>query len=257
MEVKQPRIVRKPIRKLFIQPILHVCGYKIERLFPRDLKLDTHFSDIYKSCIDSTSIERMYALYKSIRHIIEKEIDGDFVECGVASGGSCVLMAKTLLKLKQTDRKIYLYDTFEGMPRPTERDIGIDGINLIEFWEKHMKKFGKNRHSFSLDEVKKNMYSTGYPKKNLIFIKGLVEKTIPKVTPKKISLLRLDTDYYESISHELKHLYPKVVNGGIIILDDYGGFLGAKDAVDEYFKEKNINVLLNRIDGTGRLCIKD
>jgi len=90
----------------------------------------------------------------------------------------------------------------------------------------------------------------------LIFIQGKVEDTLPKITPEKISLLRLDTDWYESTYQELLHLFPKLSKGGTIIIDDYGHWKGAREAVDDYFKEKGIKILLNRIDEIGVIGIK-
>ena len=100
------------------------------------------------------------------------------------------------------------------------------------------------------------MFSTGYPKSKIKFVKGMVEKTIPKTIPRKISLLRLDTDFYKSTKHELENFFPLLSVGGVIIIDDYGSWKGARKAVDEYFKENKIKILLNRIDYTGRVCVK-
>ena len=90
-----------------------------------------------------------------------------------------------------------------------------------------------------LDTVRKILFSTNYNKKKINFVKGLVQDTIPKIVPNKISLLILDTDYYESTKHELEHLYPLVEKGGIIVIDDYGTWNGVKKAVDEYFNKSN------------------
>jgi hypothetical protein len=87
-------------------------------------------------------------------------------------------------------------------------------------------------------------------------VKGKVEDTIPRAAPKQIALLRLDTDWYESTYHELKHLYPRLVPGGVLILDDYGHWEGARRAVDQYFEEERIRLFLHRIDYAGRLAIK-
>ena len=96
----------------------------------------------------------------------------------------------------------------------------------------------------------------GYNTEKLHFIKGKVENTLPEYAPKQISLLRLDTDWYESTKHELTHLFPRLVSGGVLILDDYGYWAGAKKAVDEYFSQNKTQILLNRIDQTGRIAIK-
>ena len=88
------------------------------------------------------------------------------------------------------------------------------------------------------------------------FIKGKVEDTIPEKMPQKISILRLDTDWYESTKHELEHLFPLLAKNGVLIIDDYGHWQGAKQAVDEYLSSQNIHLLLNRVDYTGRMAVK-
>jgi O-methyltransferase len=100
------------------------------------------------------------------------------------------------------------------------------------------------------------MLSSGYPERNIIFVKGKVEDMIPGTMPQRISVLRLDTDWYESTYHELQHLYPLISNKGILIIDDYGFWTGAKEATDRYFQENKIPIFLNRIDRSGRLGIK-
>ena len=100
------------------------------------------------------------------------------------------------------------------------------------------------------------MLSTGYPEENIIFIKGMVEDTIPLTIPNQVALLRLDTDLYESTYHELIHLYPKVIPQGVLIIDDYGHFQGAQEATDKYFSEKSRKILLHRIDYSCRIGIK-
>ena len=219
---------------------------------------DERFRRIYDKCkqYTMTSKERMYALYKSVEYIIHSKIPGDFVECGVWSGGSTMLIAYTLLELNATNRKIYLYDTFEGMSEPTEDDYSVSNKSsrAIDKWKKEQKEDYNEWCYASLSEVKRNMTSTKYPGNNIIFIKGKVEETIPKTMPSKIAILRLDTDWYESTKHELIHLFPLVSKNGVLIIDDYGYWAGSKKAVEEYFSNKSI--LLNRIDSTGRIGIK-
>lgn len=206
-----------------------------------------------------TSKERIYALRKAIEYIVKYQIPGDLVECGVWKGGSAMVMAYTLLELGETNRKIYLYDTFEGMSGPTENDYHLSHQdNASSLLAKSKKKVTDSVWCYSpLSEVQCNMLSTGYPKDKVIFVKGKVEQTIPSCVPSNIALLRLDTDWYESTIHELSHLYPLLVQKGVLIIDDYGTWAGAKKATDEYFNsDKKSPVLLNRIDTTGRICIK-
>ena len=222
-----------------------------------DLEKDKEFQDLYskvgtrKSKYTLTSMERCYSLYKAIQYITKGDILGDIVECGVWRGGSAMLAALTLIKNQQTHRKIYLYDTYEGMPEPTDKDIDIHGVPYRLLWKKE-----KEFLSVSLDEVKKNIFSTGYPKENIIFVKGMVQDTIPNTVPKQIALLRLDTDLYESTYHELFHLYPKTTSQGVIIIDDYGHFQGSQEATEKYLSQNPQKVLLHRIDYSCRVWIK-
>jgi O-methyltransferase len=107
-----------------------------------------------------------------------------------------------------------------------------------------------------MEGVQNVMSKTGYDRDKIHFVQGKVEDTLPSNSPEKIALLRLDTDWYESTRHELIHLFPLLSIDGVIIIDDYGYWQGAKKAVDEYFEEHNIKILLNRIDETGRIAIK-
>jgi hypothetical protein len=107
----------------------------------------------------------------------------------------------------------------------------------------------------SIEDVRQNILSTGYPEEKIYLVKGKVEHTIPKILPEKLSLLRLDTDWYESTKHELIHLCPQLSPEGILIIDDYGHWQGARKAVDEYFAEQNRKIYLHRIDYTGRIAV--
>jgi len=222
-----------------------------------DIENDTRFQKLYskvgtrQSKYTLTSIEKCYALYKAVQYITKGNLLGDIVECGVWRGGSAMLAALTLIENNQTHRKIYLYDTYEGMPKPTDKDVDINGTPYSVLWKKE-----KELLTVSLDEVKNNMLSTGYPSENIIFVKGMVEKTIPRTLPNQIALLRLDTDLYESTYHELIHLYPKISSQGVIIIDDYGHFQGSQEATDKYFNQESREVLLHRIDYSCRVGIK-
>ena len=100
------------------------------------------------------------------------------------------------------------------------------------------------------------MALTGFPADRAVFVPGKVEETIPASAPERIALLRLDTDWYESTYHELVHLYPRLEAGGVLILDDYGHFEGARRAVDRYFDENGARPLLTRVDYTARVGVK-
>lgn len=205
-----------------------------------------------------TSMERLYALFSAVRYIVAAEVPGSFVECGVWRGGSMMLAAHALIALDRTDRDLFLFDTFEGLPRPdTEVDVDIWGNRAIDGWlPKQVSETSSHWAEAGLEEVKANLYSTGYPADRLHFIKGMVETTIPNEAPGEIALLRLDTDWYASTKHEIEHLFPRLRRSGVLIIDDYGHFKGARKAVDEYIQANRLNLLLNRIDYSGRMALK-
>jgi len=248
------------MKKLILR-IIKRFGYKVQKINSVEIfpDMEDDFFKLAKKCkpFTMTSTERLYSLYKSVEYSIKNKINGDYVECGVWKGGSSMMIALTLLKNNITDKKIYLYDTYEGMSEPTKDDINYANKTAQEKYSLTMNnKAGSNWCRSEIDEVKSNLYSTGYPKENIIFIKGKVEETIPQTVPQKISLLRLDTDWYESTKHEMNYLYPLLSEKGILIIDDYGHWQGCRKAIDEYFNTHNINVLLNRIDYTGRVAVK-
>lgn len=218
------------------------------------------FEDIYLFCkpYTMTSIERMFALYKATEYIIKNNIEGDFVECGVWRGGSTMVVLKTLQKHNITNRKIWLFDTFEGMSTPTEDDKDFNNKSASLQLNKSRKTSENYIWAYAtLEDVKKNISLTGYPIQNISFIKGKVEDTLPNNNYfKACSILRLDTDWYESTKIELNQFYPLLINKGVLIIDDYGHWQGCKKAVDEYFESINFFPMLQRIDYTGRLFVK-
>ncbi len=221
--------------------------------------LDPRFFEVYKraSPFTMTSVERMHGLWQAIRHVCAAGIPGDYVECGVWRGGSSVLAAHTLLDLGDDTRRLWLYDTYEGMNEPTERDVDVAGLEAAQVWDEHRDAPDSALLCLaSLEDVRANMAATGYPPERVEYVEGKVEDTIPQRLPDRISLLRLDTDWYESTRHEMEHLYPLLEPGGVLILDDYGHWVGAREAVDEYLAEHGIHLLLNRLDYTGRIAVK-
>lgn len=209
-----------------------------------------------------TSPERISALCGAVRYIDQAKIPGDIVECGVWRGGSMMAIAHTLNESRDatahpSTRELWLYDTFEGMSEPTQQDRDFLGGAADELLNDQDRNDPRSVWCVShLEEVQSNLAETGYPSEQIHFVKGRVEETIPARLPEKIALLRLDTDWYESTRHELIHLFPRLVEGGVLIIDDYGHWEGCRRAVDEYFAEQGIPILLQRIDYTGRMALK-
>jgi len=204
-----------------------------------------------------TGPERVFALCHAVRHLVAHDVPGAFVECGVWRGGSMMAVARTLLELDAGTRDLYLFDTYEGMPAPTEHDIDIHGVNVLERWnsQKRNRLIPREARS-SLHEVRQAMQRVGYEPSLVHFVKGMVEDTIPAEAPDQIALLRLDTDYYESTRHEMFELYPRIAPGGVLILDDYGHFRGTEKAVHEFFEVTGEAILLHRVDYSARVGVK-
>lgn len=202
-----------------------------------------------------TSPERIAALVEAVRHVSRHAIAGDIVECGVWRGGSMLAVARTLLELGER-RRLHLFDTFDGMPPPGPEDLDLTGVHAADLMAAEDRETGTVWARSPLEEARQNVLASGYPAADVRFVRGRVEETIPEQAPDRIAILRLDTDWYESTRHELVHLYPRLAVGGVLIIDDYGHWQGARRAVDEYFSGYGGRMLLNRIDTTGRIGVK-
>ena len=234
-----------------------IIRYHTEEIYSADAPAS--LIEVYKKVksYTMTSPERVFALCEAVKYIHEKNIAGDIVECGVWKGGSMMAIAETLLRSGDTSRNLYLFDTFEGMAPPTDKDVDIAGEKAERLLEQADKMKDESVWCRApLEMVKSAVNSVGYPGEKIHFVKGMVEQTIPLSAPDKIALLRLDTDWYESTKHEMEHLFPRLSKGGVLIIDDYGHWQGARKAVDEYLEKNKVKILLNRIDYTGRIAVK-
>ncbi|HVC60590.1 MAG TPA: TylF/MycF/NovP-related O-methyltransferase [Acetobacteraceae bacterium] len=203
-----------------------------------------------------SGVESAWSLYQSIEYIVRAGVPGDIVECGVWSGGSMLLAAHALIHFGDTSRRIFLYDTFAGMPRPDLLDARWDGVPALPTWEHYQRNGRRWCYGGGPNHVRQVVSSSGYPEDKLVFVEGKVEDTLPTTRPETISLLRLDTDFFRSTYHELLHLYPLLSAGGILIVDDYGAFQGARIATDLYIAEHRLPLFLSRIDASVRLAVK-
>jgi len=204
-----------------------------------------------------TSPDRIVGLANATRWLVNQGIHGDIVECGVWRGGSMMVVARVLMELGAADRDLYLFDTFTGMTAPTSEDIDHRGRKAVtKFAERADGNQTSDWCRAGIELVRSNLARTGYPSDRLRFVAGMVEETVPAQAPAAVSLLRLDTDWYVSTRHELVHLWPRLVSGGVCIIDDYGHWRGSRQAVDEFLAENDLNVLMHRLDYSGRLIVK-
>jgi hypothetical protein len=204
-----------------------------------------------------TSPSRIVGLMDAVKYVVSNEIPGAIVECGVWRGGSMMAAALTLIEAGDTSRDLALFDTFEGMTTPGRHDRLADGTPASDVLGHSPREQGNGYWCIAgLDDVRTNVLSTGYPPDRIRFVSGRVEDTLPLHAPDTIALLRLDTDWYESTRHELAHLYGRLADHGILIIDDYGHWQGARQAVDEFFAGLPLRPFLTRLDYTGRLAVK-
>jgi hypothetical protein len=216
--------------------------------------LDADFVPLYKQCrpFTMTSAERLFAVYKAMQYLAAAEVPGDVVECGVWRGGSSMMAVLSAAAAGDTCRRAFLYDTFEGMTRPGSQD----GKHARLRWE-HGIASDHNEWCYApLEDVRNNMLATGLDEKRLCLVKGPVESTLYETVPKRIALLRLDTDWYASTKVELEVLYPLLSVGGVLIIDDYGHWAGSRQAVDEFFGNGGMSLLFHRVDDTARVAVK-
>lgn len=248
-----------------IKGLLAAAGYQLQKI-PDLEKLAVELDDIDVEVINHvfekgytlTSLPRLVNTLKACRYALDNELGGDFVECGVWRGGNGIL-AKKVFQYLGSDKRVWMFDTFEGMTRPTAFDIRAATKISAE-----AKYFDSQRELYnewcyaSLEDVKRNCVDSGLNPSDFNFVKGDVCETlrVSENIPDEICVLRLDTDWYESTKLELEVLYPNLVDRGVLIIDDYGHWEGARKAVDEYFASKTYKPLFNVTDVTGRSAVK-
>jgi O-methyltransferase len=246
--------------------LLNRAGYEIRRIPVTSMELSGSALSDQPQWINEiiahvqpytmTTPERIASLCHAVEYVAQNKIPGDIVECGVWMGGSVMAAILTLLRHGSNERQIYLYDTFQGMTPPLDIDRAAQSGRSASEMMANTPRTEGIWCSSTLEEVRKNVLALGYPSDRIVFVSGRVEETVPKRSPAKIALLRLDTDWYESTHHELAYLYPLLTPCGVLIIDDYGHWEGAKKATDEYIANNNLSILLNRIDYTGRIAVK-
>jgi O-methyltransferase len=204
-----------------------------------------------------TNEDKLFGLITAVRYVVKHEIPGAMVECGVWRGGSMQAVARTLAEMGEDTRELWLYDTFDGMTEPSEKDVRFDGQTAEQRLASH-EKIGSAVWAYaSIEDVRGGFSQVDYPAELVHFVIGPVESTIPDEAPDRIALLRLDTDWYESTAHELAHLYDRLVPGGVLVLDDYDWWQGARRAVDEWLESQDEPLLLTRVGGGGgRVAVK-
>ncbi|MDD5449335.1 MAG: macrocin O-methyltransferase [Candidatus Omnitrophica bacterium] len=176
---------------------------------------------------------RLSMLYELACGIANK-VEGDIIECGVCNGGSAAILAAAVVNYPN---KLWLYDTFEGIPPPTEKDG-----SLAKDYEGKLKG--------SIDKVNKVLTQVNFPLERIIFRKGNFKDTFQNPLPNKVALLHIDADWYESVLDSLRTFYSLVSEGGVVILDDFGYWEGARQAFYDFCAEYKVKPLVERFRDT-------
>ena len=215
-------------------------------LNPRKLNL---FRKIYPyTMVDSKRLSNIYDLAE----LIEKnKLKGAFLECGVWKGGCAAIMG-FVAKRAKSNRKIWLFDSFKGLPEPTAKDGKIARDYAQNRAEGKLETI--NKCVGPLDDVKKIFFNIlKINPDNVVIKKGWFQDVLPEARSEigPISILRLDGDWYESTKCCLVNLYDNVIRGGYIVIDDYGHWSGCKKSVDDFLAERKIKTSLIKIDYAG------
>jgi len=185
---------------------------------------------------------RLQNVRELVQRVVDEGIPGDFIETGVWRGGCCILMRGVLAANSIIDRKIYVADSFAGLPPPNPalfpRDAGAIWHTIPDL-------------AVSLEQVRANFDRYGLLDDQVVFVKGFFSDTLPKLDAGPFALIRLDGDMYESTHVALRYLYPKVSIGGFVVIDDYGAVAECREAVDDYRAASGIADTMQKIDFTG------
>jgi hypothetical protein len=187
-------------------------------------------------------MKRLDNIQFCLEEVLKNQVPGDCIETGVWRGGACILMRAILKAHNDTTRKIWVADSFEGLPPPNEVKYPKDkDLNLYLY----------PMLAVSLDRVQSNFKKYDLLDNQVVFLKGLFADTLPKAPITQLALLRLDGDLYESTMDALVYLYPKLSIGGYIIIDDYGCIPACQAAVHDYRAQHNIQEVMIGIDYSG------
>ena len=239
----------------------------LRRVFrSQEFQWPVELDDYEKSIIDEvvgnnltmTGRRRMVALAMAVRYLVKNRIPGDFVECGVWRGGASIVAQKLFTYHGDLDRRFFMYDTFAGMTEPADVDREASTDTLAIDLKPKPDSSGVGWCECSIEDVKKNIVDQGADLSSFVFVKGDICETLLETVPERCALLRLDTDWYESTKLEMEILYPKLVLGGVLHVDDYGHWQGARKAVDEYFSkpERSEIPLFSVVDESCRSAVK-
>ncbi len=244
--IKKPSKAVKDVKDLYIDLIIKTVANTIYE----DVNCEGSYqsqsrengSDYPTVAHTMVGIKRLKNIKYCMKEILTNNIPGDCIETGVWRGGSTILMRAILKAYGDLNRKVWVADSFAGLPPPNPEkypdDLGLD-LSRMSYL------------AVSLEQVKSNFRKYDLLDNQVIFLEGLFSETLPTAPIEHIALLRLDGDYYESTMDTLSNLYPKLSVGGFVIIDDFGAIGACAKAVHDYRRIHNIEEPIKEIDFTG------
>ena len=186
-------------------------------------------------------LRRLDNIQFCVENVLKEDVQGDLIETGVWRGGACIFMRAILAAYQIKDRKVFVADSFEGLPKPDVKKYPQD---------KGDKHHSVDFLSVSEEKVKYNFKRYDLLDEQVVFLKGWFKNTLPNAPIEKLSVMRIDGDMYQSTIEALTCLYPKLSVGGYCIVDDYA-LEGCKQAVNDFLADNKISSPLYEIDWTG------
>ena len=239
--------LRSPVKRFLASAISNVLdNIKMQIIQKRDFSISERIEGRLWPGYAHTMIgvKRLNNLQHCIETVLNEGGEGDLIETGVWRGGACIFMRAVLAAYGIEDRKVFVADSFEGLPKPDTIKYPADKGDKLHI------------HSYlavSKDEVEDNFRKYGLLDNQVVFLKGFFKDTLPNAPIKKLSILRLDGDMYGSTMESLENLYPKLSSGGFCIIDDYAlSGCGCKSAVDDYRAKHAIDSEMKEIDWYSR-----
>ena len=199
-------------------------------------------TDVPKTAETMIGLRRLDNLHLCISDVLHRQVPGDFIEAGAWRGGATIFMRAALLAYNERTRNVWVADSFQGLPKPDSGQFPADSFDV---------RWTHRELVVTLDEVKQNFANYGLLDQQVRFLPGWFKDTLPNAPIQQLAILRIDGDLYESTFEALTYLYPKVSIGGYVIVDDYGGIVPCRKAVDDFRATKRIREDLKRIDWTG------
>ena len=241
-ELAPVRAINHPLLRRVLD-VLEKRGFNLVRAIPFDAQRRDRGLDWPAAAETMIGMERLTNVQHCVETVLAEDVPGDLIECGVWRGGACILMRAVLAVYSEKTRRVWVADSFAGVPPPDKEKYPADEDLRLDF----------HKDVLAVPEavVKANFERYGLLDDRVCFLAGWFKDSLPTAPIDRIAVLRLDGDLYESTIQALDSLYPRLSSGGFCIIDDYHAISACRQAVTDYRERLNISDEINEIDGSG------